>query len=593
MLGLAFGSVTAWANPVEPHSAAPSAAQCMIGGPCEVRARRYAEAGIEASGLCDAACDRKALVALYESAGGEHWHNNDNWLSDRPVGEWHNVWVSPRTGRVVHIDLSGNGLSGSIPAEVGLLTELDGLRLGGNRLSGEIPRELGHLTNLNSLTLYDNALVGRVPQDLTQLRLDMFWWFGNGFCIPDTVSMVEWIGGIANHLGPDLCNMADRTIFGALYKSAGGSRWTNTDGWPDGSLGSRHGIEIDSNGRVLGIDLSSNELVGELPSELSDLSLLDTLRLTGNPDLGGRLPYTMARLKALTELEYDQTDLCVPKEAFIRNWLNGLSKHVGTEVDCAPSEAREILKKIYDSMGGTRWFNSGNWFTDAPLRDWWGVSTDVQGRVTGLNLTHSNLKGSISPDIAALQRLTFLALSAWDSKGSAIPPELGELSELETLNLSGMHGAGPIPPELGKLSKLQELNLAGNEFSGPIPMELGNLSALTMLILDDNQFTAIPSELGNAASLSEIHIANNALTGALPTGLARLSKLTLLDLSGNRLSGTLPSVGEFSRLRYLNLSYSQLTGPLPVKFADLSELLHLQAAGPSSAHHQTVLCRLG
>ena len=33
--------------------------------------------------------DRAALVALYDSTGGDNWKNNANWKSDKPLGEWY------------------------------------------------------------------------------------------------------------------------------------------------------------------------------------------------------------------------------------------------------------------------------------------------------------------------------------------------------------------------------------------------------------------------------------------------------------------------------------------------------------------------
>ena len=64
--------------------------------------------------------DRAALVALYEATDGANWTNNTNWLSDRPIGEWHGV-IMRSDGRVTALDLLWNQLSGPLPAEVGRL----------------------------------------------------------------------------------------------------------------------------------------------------------------------------------------------------------------------------------------------------------------------------------------------------------------------------------------------------------------------------------------------------------------------------------------------------------------------------------------
>ena len=83
--------------------------------------------------------DRDALVALYNATDGPNWANKTNWLSDRPLGEWHGV-TTDGGGPVTLLTLGENRLSGEIPAELGSLSNLEWLDLGGNQLSGEIRR---------------------------------------------------------------------------------------------------------------------------------------------------------------------------------------------------------------------------------------------------------------------------------------------------------------------------------------------------------------------------------------------------------------------------------------------------------------------
>ena len=62
-----------------------------------------------------------------------------------------------------YLDLSGMGLLGEIPSEIGNLINLTNLDLGGNQLSGEIPSEMCNLTNLTELELGGNQLSGEIP----------------------------------------------------------------------------------------------------------------------------------------------------------------------------------------------------------------------------------------------------------------------------------------------------------------------------------------------------------------------------------------------------------------------------------------------
>ena len=48
--------------------------------------------------------DRARLVALYNATDGSNWANNTNWLSDRPLGEWHGI-TTDANGRVTELNL--------------------------------------------------------------------------------------------------------------------------------------------------------------------------------------------------------------------------------------------------------------------------------------------------------------------------------------------------------------------------------------------------------------------------------------------------------------------------------------------------------
>ena len=65
-------------------------------------------------------------------------------------------------GRVTALRLDANGLNGTLPAELGDLSELEQLDLQNNALSGALPSELANLANLTSLVLAESrALTGR------------------------------------------------------------------------------------------------------------------------------------------------------------------------------------------------------------------------------------------------------------------------------------------------------------------------------------------------------------------------------------------------------------------------------------------------
>ena len=183
---------------------------------------------------------------------------------------------------------------------------------------------------------------------------------------------------------------------------------------------------------------------------------------------------------------------------------------------------RAALVALYNATDGPNWVNNENWLTDAPLRDWYGVATDADGRTVRLDLSRR-----VDPETRQWVR---------HGLSGPIPPELGNLSRLQQLNLSWNDLSGPIPPELGSLTRLGWLRLHNNGLSGSIPPELGNLSNLKVLTLDNNELTGpVPLELGELSELKRLSLSNNAaLSGALPTDLSDLRRLEKLIARGHR-----------------------------------------------------------
>ena len=131
------------------------------------------------------ATDCEALLAARDILGVSL--TQLNWSVDTPINNWYDVTLGGTPQRVTGLILSGYGLSGTIPPELGGLTGLEYLDLGRNRLSGEIPRELGGLTNLQLLDLGRNELNGEIPAQLGGLpNLQSLWLKGNQLtgCIP-------------------------------------------------------------------------------------------------------------------------------------------------------------------------------------------------------------------------------------------------------------------------------------------------------------------------------------------------------------------------------------------------------------------------
>ena len=364
----------------------------------------------------------------------------------------------------------------------------------------------------------------------------------------------------------------ERTALTALYDATDGADWKINDGWlGDGALDKWVRVTTDENGQVTGLDLGSNQLNGEIPAELGNLSRLELLYISDN-NLTGALPQSLTGISGLETFPFhNNPGLCAPIDETFQAWLRGIAEVRGSS--CSPEDSvedREVLVKLYDALDGENWTNNANWLNERPIREWYGVTNDASGRVNGLLLDGNELTGELPAELGSLSNLKRLELSNNKLTGE-IPKELGSLSNLKWLELDNNNLTGEIPMELGSLSNLRVLGLGSNQLTGEIPMELGDLSNLETLVISFSQLTGeIPKELGNLSNLEILVLWVNRLTGEIPTVLGSLSNLRTLDLRGNQLTGQIPTeLGNLSNLNTLLLFGNQLSGCIPAKLGDV------------------------
>lgn len=123
--------------------------------------------------------------------------------------------------------------------------------------------------------------------------------------------------------------------------------------------------------------------------------------------------------------------------------------------------------------------------------------------------------------------------------------------------VAGENLEGYLPPELGELSELERIILQNNDLKGTIPTVLGKLEKLKMVIFRGNQFEGgIPEELmKGAGNLGVIDFAGNQLTGTLPSNLSLLPIVTL-DIAKNNFGGAIPAaLGKLTDMSKLILQY--------------------------------------
>ena len=422
-----------------------------------------------------------ALKALYRATDGDNWDNHTNWdTTSVPTATQLDSWygVTYDGGDLELLQLPDNGLRGSIPPELGVLTKLDRLDLSNNQLTGPviewtdnsldrlylhnnqltgpIPSELGNLSSLDYLYLHNNQLTGPIPSELGNASsLDYLYLHNNQLTGPIPSELT-------NLSSLDYLYLHNNQLTGPVIE------------WTDDSLDRLY--------------LHNNQLTGPIPSELGNLSSLNRLDLSNN-QLTGSIPSALGNA---SDLDY----------LYLHN--NQLTGSIPSELTNLSS-----LNRLY---------LSNNQLT-GPVIEW------TDDSMLRLDLSNNQLSGPIPSALGNLSKLITLDLSNNQLTGS-IPSALGVLTGLDDLDLSNNQLSGPIPSALGNLSKLITLDLSNNQLTGSIPSALGVLTGLDDLNLSNNQLSgSVPGELGSASSLEGLYLNGNKFTGKLPSDLTQLRLL--------------------------------------------------------------------
>ncbi|XP_017253279.1 receptor-like protein EIX2 [Daucus carota subsp. sativus] len=233
------------------------------------------------------------------------------------------------------LDISSNNLSGEIPSSIGLLISLIKLSLSNNSLRGEIPLSLQNCMKLQSLNLGDNNLSGNLPlwigNDSVELRILRLRSNKLRGTIPK-----QWCILLNLHI----LDLADNSLSGVIPNCLGNlssltstnTFWTTVPNSMERYIFEEQmfmvtkGREMEFSstlGIVTVINLSNNNLTGEIPQGITNLTALGTLNLSRNYLTGG-IPNEIGNMRLLETLDLSNNKLSGPIPDSI-SYLNSLN----------------------------------------------------------------------------------------------------------------------------------------------------------------------------------------------------------------------------------------------------------------------------
>ena len=582
--------------------------------------------------------DTVALMALYNSLGGDDWSENTSWGTATPLMTWGRV-ITDSDGRVTSLELGNNNLVGTLPDELGDLTALTTLYLWGNDLSGPIP-DLSGLTALTTLDLGQNELTGPVPTWLgTLTNMVALYMWGNEFTgtIPDlrglsslfelslarnnlTGPVPAWLNGLTKLQGLWLNNneltgpIPDLRALQGLYQLELSANQLGEE--IPASLGTLSELQI--------LALGENNLTGQIPN-LAGLQKLFYLELTRN-QLNETIPASLAEITGLQYVYLEENQLTgeIPAELGELTKLKGTRFANNALTGCVPHGLRVLLAAEALDLGGGEMTPAQDFIAVDANRD---GDTDDEADVPGVNLPFCMLSALTLSDatldpVFAPSTATYTAESTVASttvtatlndpgdrlsvrkggtsysEGDAIPLEVG--SNLITIEVT------PSDARLLKQTYTVEVFREGSEQSDrealmalynstggsgwtnndgwdsaePLDTWFGvtlrNGRVVGLDLADNNLRGTLPAKLATLTELASLDLSGNQLRGMIPPELRGLTALESLDLSANRLSNAIPlELGDLSSLNVLHLNDNRLNGPIPPELGDLGSLREL------------------
>ncbi|KAI3823166.1 hypothetical protein L1987_04598 [Smallanthus sonchifolius] len=226
--------------------------------------------------------------------------------------------------KLIFLELGSNKFTGYVPAWVGEnLSELYALSLASNNFFGTIPLQLCELVQLRILDLSVNNLYGTIP-----------------LCINNLTGMVQ--DGLSPH------EIVHRFIHGQMYIDRLLIKWRGCVREFNNNLGLLKYIDLSRNNltgelpygltdlhKLIALNLSMNALFGEIPLKIGQMRELQILDLSRNK-FSGRMPLSMSQMTSLDYLDVSGNKLSgrIPSSTKLQSFEP--SRYTGNAGLCGP-----------------------------------------------------------------------------------------------------------------------------------------------------------------------------------------------------------------------------------------------------------------
>ncbi|XP_019179976.1 PREDICTED: receptor-like kinase TMK4 [Ipomoea nil] len=354
-------------------------------------------------------------------------------------------------------------------------------------------------------------------------------------------------------------------------------------------------------GNVVSINIDSQSISGNLPSELTQLASLRSLSVQKN-SLSGPLP-SFANMSSLEELYLDSNEFSSIPPDFLLGLPNLRIFSISDNGELSPWQISSYLAES-TSLGS---FFASNASITGVIPNFFDSFPNLQN----LRLSYNNLTGSL-PGSFGSSEIQNLWLNNQQQGLSGTIDVLSSMTQLSQVWLHANAFTGPIP-DLSKCVNLFDLQLRDNQLTGVVPVSITGLPKLVNITLQNNNLQgpmpefgnnvkknlgngfcndkpgpcdpqvtallAVAGGLGYPITLAQSWEGNNACNNWGSVSCDSQGKVITVTLRKQGFSGTIsPAFANLTSLRNLYLNDNNLTGPIPESLTTLRNLQVLEVS---------------
>ncbi|XP_075650111.1 receptor-like protein 6 [Castanea sativa] len=316
--------------------------------------------------------------------------------------------------------------------------------------------------------------------------------------------------------------------------------------------------------------ISNNSLTGEIPPLICNQTLLQVLDLSKN-NLSGQIPECMGSLSnslSILNLGSNNFHGTIP-----RTWTLGCKLRM---INLGHNKLKGLIPRSMSKCAMLEILDLGHNQINDTFPFWLGTLPELKILILRYNKFHGAIESPYFK--STFPKLRIIDLSYNGLVGNLPSEYFNSCSSMKIIDEEQLaYLQADISFDMGLTEKLPDFlsfpMMAREYYDYSIIVKNKGLrteyakiiAVFALLDFSGNKFEGeVPESIGTLKGLIALDLSNNLLSGHIPSAMGNLTQLESLDLSLNKLSGVIPQqLAQLNFLSFFNVSYNNFTGPIP------------------------------